>query len=538
VLVLLLFHTNLCHAQADHTGNFEVEAGSGEDGDVIIEGDVSAQGNVELKGSVDLLNASGATGYSQIYQENGGYFDLYFWGFHQDLAFSWVIEDPQNQGQGLSKMSLDKNNVLSIYNPSGSSAKIVLTPSDSQSSILIDDMPVAVVGGSYAPDDFFGDAWGLVSGTGASDNGFSNVLVFGAGAEASAEGQVVLGNYNEKSSLQAFQVGGGTGDTERFNAFTVDSDGDARVNGNLYVAKNSVVDGTLYVKETGGLSMGAFKEGAQYGFSDELESYIAEIQAGYGEVPDKIRLEQLESIVNFLKTEEVGGISLWSRTRFCIANSKYNAGSGGVIYALGGLSNDHFTISGGGLWSGTGVLMSLYGSVWLANPGALDEHNRTVMLSGEIARGKPGGPTCVWRHGGFTNQLDNHAYGKVRWFLSATASNGDFKWTANGSLPDMTEETVLTMKFTADGTGADGTAKIWNNSTLILDDNTETPSEIYATSLDIVAYQYKPRWSDSGYVPTADESEGNFRYFLYSDLNWTEAQAQQFQALISNLDWQ
>lgn len=92
-------------------------------------------------------------------------------------------------------------------------------------------------------------------GTTASGNyshagGFSTI--------AGYEKQTVIGEYNDNKSQNAFEIGNGTANNARSNAFTVGWNGNATATGNIYQGSNQVTDKSMFAcGTTSGLSMAA-----------------------------------------------------------------------------------------------------------------------------------------------------------------------------------------------------------------------------------------------------------------------------------------
>jgi len=532
------------------TANEDGDGFSLEPAKLKVEGSLEVDGGVDLKAdTLDFGTEGGSQGMRLEYDATTDRVLL------QAIATGALFEWWDNWGADGSakkrKMLLDGSNVLSLYDSAYDSQHvdrgiIELVPGivsgEGASSIKIDDVElkrfsgglkidgqeVLVKGGTYTQEDLFGTDGSLAVGSSATNakpgtGTYVNSIALGEGAATASDGQVVLGRFNEKSPYQALQIGGGEDDANRFNALTVDSDGDTRVGGNLYVAKNAKVNGILFVEEAGGLSMGSFKTGGKYGFDLDLESYLDSVNAQRSEPLSTVHLEQLEEVVSFLKTNFEGGggsgTSLWEASRIVVANSHYNAGTGATVYALGGMNNHHFTKSGG-TWSADGISFS-GGSDQVSMPDfAMGTTKRTVMFYADLTNVSSSNKTLWGQWAGGTGNKSvyfeiHHQRRKVRISTSSNGSNHEISSWSQEFAP-WSGFSIVTTRYDA------GAYSVWLDGTNY-HDTTLAHSSLKNSNLDVDAYV------------VADPAV--FRAYVWSDIVWTDAQLRDFESLLQNLDW-
>ncbi|MCX6856519.1 MAG: hypothetical protein NTV80_16630 [Verrucomicrobia bacterium] len=82
-------------------------------------------------------------------------------------------------------------------------------------------------------------------------------VIMGQGTIAGGDKQLVIGNYNTSLSDKLFIIGGGSSDTSRTNAMTVDSSGNVDAKGKVK-AQSIETSALTITTDTSDISMGAF----------------------------------------------------------------------------------------------------------------------------------------------------------------------------------------------------------------------------------------------------------------------------------------
>jgi len=333
----------------DLDGDHHVKADGSEAGDLTVDGTVSVNGD-QLDFGLDGTDRAFYMSYDSASDR------VLFEIFRQGAIFEWWEGlEAQSPDTPQLKMKLSDLNVLSLYHPSwssGTAGTIVMKPASAGSSILVDDKPVAVIGGSYTPDQLFGDEWDIISGANANANGFSDVLVIGPGNEAGTDGQAVLGSFNQQTDRHALQVGNGVDGNSRSNAFTVSPEGDVTIGRDLLVSRHTYLSGdttsygTLRVAPTGGLSMGTFTQddgvAGVTSVSQDLMQYIEAVEEqNGGESMSATAKAKLAELAQYLESQ-----GLWEDTAMVIFMKDYNAGTGQTAYRFGGWSGDNAALQG------------------------------------------------------------------------------------------------------------------------------------------------------------------------------------------------
>lgn len=526
LMTLLFALPQLAKAVETLTGDTTIEAVSGgtpEDGNLTIEGNY-----VEVGLDTDLaIHTPG------LRLQHDPATDKIMWeAYRLQVAFEWW--EQLRTGSKKLKMSLTDDNELKLYDPTGFAEKIVLTPSDSGSSILVDGVSVLLNTGNYSPEELFGGVQNSLGVGGFASAGYINSVALGQGAKTAADSQVVVGAYNEESPLQVFQVGGGSDDANRSNAFSVDADGDTRVNGNLYVAKNAKVNGVLYLAAAGDLSMGSFSDGPRYGFDPDVEAYALAIENVVG-LENKLKeshLEEIGQLVKFLKDK-----GYWESTALFLASPHYNYGSGSVVQKIGGLGAGQFVSDGTPIWTEGGLVFNGSNGMRLAavsmdNSPVYSDKKRTVILYADLSASLTAWPSyysAIWEHGGsITWTTNRYNPGGTRMMLKYGPSYlhyyvGGWRWHNSTIFAG-----VAFMTASIDLEASNGYyLKVWINENLDwarIPADSRIPSNFYGGSGDVK-------------VMTSGHS-GSVRAFMYSCQLWSEAETSEFRTLLSNLKWE
>ncbi|MEM1060503.1 MAG: hypothetical protein AAGK14_14915 [Verrucomicrobiota bacterium] len=376
---------------ADHTGDFVIEAdtvGSEGPGDLTMEGD-----------QLDLgTDSSGPTlGMQFVYDDASDSF--LFRAYQPQAVFEWWDGLTDNPNDVL-KMRLGSDSTLSLFSPAytgtGSDGMIELKPVvNGGSSIEIDGMKVVVEGGGYAPADLFGDS--IVVGAGAADNAHTGVLVFGEGAQAAADGQIVLGNYNEPNAGDILQVGNGTSGSPS-NAMSVDQDGDLTVGRDLVVARNTQLVGDLtmggdinaravYIQPTAGLSMGTFTEGLV--LAPETAAIISDYRDRLGALGGGITDAEADNLASFLQVL-LSQVNASDVSYVASYRPTHNMTTGNTLLAVMGTDA---TLDNGTLLSangvGNGTTTGMEGLKALTSPEIGNDPDQGTMM---IVMTRPEGP--------------------------------------------------------------------------------------------------------------------------------------------------
>ncbi|MEM1058374.1 MAG: hypothetical protein AAGK14_03930 [Verrucomicrobiota bacterium] len=310
--------------------------GDGDDaGRLTVEGDIVTKSSLGVGNTATNQPALTVTFTDDVAQS---LYEIKMTAERIQAVFEWW-DSMQAASQTL-KMKLDDNNALTVFSMdwaggSATDGTIVLTPATSGGSIITVDGQAVLVQGTG------GDAYQTQAQADGRYVQTSSLSVsFGTGLVTDGTNQAVVGQYNQADDEDLFQVGNGADGNSRANALTVQEDGDVTVGRDLLVARNSLTNGDasvigqLFVNPGGDLSMGSYTAGAlpgMHGFSGHTLAFAQKLYAESGKLLSSDALAWYEELEDYLVNE-----GLWDHATLAVATSRYNAGTGNVIYRFGG----------------------------------------------------------------------------------------------------------------------------------------------------------------------------------------------------------
>lgn len=470
--------------QAQETDLYGAQVINNEQADEDGDGTANEAGNLLIENLVRWRNSTGlltggAPGFEIYYQEPvANVYEVMMRALKQDALFIWG-DSPDVTGVISTRMELDKDNILYLYDRADpQNARIILTPSNSGSSITVDGAAVVTQGTG-------GDAYLTQD---ASDARYLQTAVlavgFGTGLLTDGANQLVVGQYNQTSAQDAFQIGGGTGlnEADRANALSVTHEGDLTVGRDLLVARNqattgdAVFYGTLRTAASGDVSMGSYTQqaggvGTATALNDVLH-YVQKVEALKGAAMEQAAVAKLVELAQFLEHQD-----LWKDTALIIFQEAYNTGDPTTAYALGGWATHDVELEGTVLWSADGasfnnpsgggtaklVLDGLYTSVddfTVMSRIRPSQASAPNVPHGAIAQAYQWGQgDKFWAIGGHTSIIPDETWALVFVDAQGDARLGtlqqDFSWGAD-------EDFVETFQ-----TSSTKGTKLWKNTALI-----------------------------------------------------------------------
>jgi hypothetical protein len=256
-------------------------------GDTMAEGDYSfSMDNSDAVGDHSVaIGSSISNGFSSVALMGALTTGNYSFGFGEGTiaqAKNQVVVGTHNVAQGNSTSWVSTDDLFIVGNGTADNARsnafVVKKNGEAQITGLLTagsifsggfyadgagSLAVGDEAGAYEEFSFaqgHGQTYGAYSsafGAGVANASYSTA--FGVGTAANAEGQFVVGQYNDPqghSPIQAqdnlFVVGNGSDDSERSNALVVKKSGDTAINGKL------MVSGAVRIPPQGDISMGEF----------------------------------------------------------------------------------------------------------------------------------------------------------------------------------------------------------------------------------------------------------------------------------------